>query len=105
MTFYLENVPEERKPLQKECPYLELCWSVFSRIRTEYREIRSRDGEVRSISPYSVEIRENEDQHNSECGHFLRSGRDEQNSIGKTESKNYRKKIETLLVNTIEQLW
>ena len=30
-------------------------WSVFSRIRTEY-------GEIRSISPYSVRIRENRDQ-------------------------------------------
>ena len=30
-------------------------WSVFSRIRTEY-------GEIRSISPYSVRMRENTDQ-------------------------------------------
>ena len=30
-------------------------WSVFSRIRTEY-------GEIKSISPYSVRIRENTDQ-------------------------------------------
>ena len=30
-------------------------WSVFSRIRTEY-------GETRSISPYSVRMRENKDQ-------------------------------------------
>ena len=30
-------------------------WSVFSRIRTEY-------GEIRSISPYLVRIRENTDQ-------------------------------------------
>ena len=28
------------------------CWSVFSRIRTEY-------GKIRSISPYSVQMREN----------------------------------------------
>ena len=33
-------------------------WSVFSRIRTEYGEIRS----IRSISPYSVRMRENTDQ-------------------------------------------
>ena len=32
-------------------------WSVFSRIRTEY-------GELRSISPYSVQMRENTDQKN-----------------------------------------
>ena len=50
----------------KKCPYSELFWSVFSRIRTEY-------GEILRISPYSVQIRENTDQNNSEQGHFLRS--------------------------------
>ena len=29
--------------------------------------------EIRSISPYSVRMRENADQNNSEYGHFLRS--------------------------------
>ena len=48
-------------------PYLELFWSAFSSIRTEYREIRS-------ISPNSVQMRENADQNNSEYGHFSRSG-------------------------------
>ena len=48
------------------CPYSELFWSVFSRIWTEYREIRS-------ISPYSVQIWESADQNNSEYGHFSRS--------------------------------
>ena len=38
---------------------------VFSRIRTEY-------GEMRSISPYSFRMQENMDQKNSEYGHFLR---------------------------------
>ena len=38
----------------------------FSRIRTEH-------GEIRSISPYSVGMRENADQSNSEYGLFLRS--------------------------------
>ena len=52
--------------LRKNCPYSELFWSVFSRIRTEY-------GEIRSISPYSVQMRENKDQNNSEYGHFFRS--------------------------------
>ena len=47
-------------------PYSELFWSAFSRIRTEYREISS-------ISPYSLRMRENADQHNSEYGHFSRS--------------------------------
>ena len=49
--------------LRKKCPYLELFWSVFSRIRTEYREILR-------ISAYSVWMRENTDQNNSEYGHF-----------------------------------
>ena len=41
-------------------------WSVFSHIWTEYAEIRS-------ISPYSVEIRENTVQKNSALGYFSRS--------------------------------
>ena len=52
--------------LRKKWPYSELFWSVFSHIRTEY-------GEIRSISPYSVRMRENVDQNNSEYGHFSRS--------------------------------
>ena len=47
--------------LREKCPY-----SAFSRIRTEYREILR-------ISPYSVRMRENKEQNNSEYGHFLRS--------------------------------
>ena len=39
-------------------------WSVFSRIWTEYG---------RSIFPYSLRMRENIDQKNSECGQFSRS--------------------------------
>ena len=46
--------------------YLELFCSVLSRIRTEY-------GEIRSISQYSVRMRENMDQNNSEYGHLVRS--------------------------------
>ena len=45
---------------------MELFWSVFCGIRTKY-------GEIRSIFPYSVRMRENADQNNSEYGHFLRS--------------------------------
>ena len=55
-----------RLKLSKRCSYSELFWSAFSRIRTEYAEIRS-------IFPYSVQMRENADQNNSEYGHFLRS--------------------------------
>ena len=52
--------------LRKKCSYPELLWSVFFRIRTEY-------GEILRISPYSVQMRENTDQNNSEYGHFSRS--------------------------------
>ena len=48
------------------CPYSELFWSAYSCIQTEY-------GGMRSISPYSVPMRENADQNNSEYGHFSRS--------------------------------
>ena len=49
-----------------KCPYSEFFWSVFSRIVTEY-------GEILTIPPYSVWMRENMDQKNSEDGHFSRS--------------------------------
>ena len=52
--------------LRKKCSYTELFWFVFSRIRTKY-------GDMRSISPYSVRMRESMDQNNSEYGQFLRS--------------------------------
>ena len=49
--------------LRKTYPYLELFWSIFSRIRTEY-------GEILRFSRYSVRIRENTDKNNSKYGHF-----------------------------------
>ena len=52
--------------LREKCPYLELFWFAFSRIRTEY-------GETHRISPESVRMRENADQNNLEYEHFLRS--------------------------------
>ena len=52
--------------MRKKCPYSELFWSVPSRIRTEY-------GEMLRIYPYSVRMRQNVDQNNSEYRHFLRS--------------------------------
>ena len=52
--------------LRKRCLYLELYWSAFSRIRTEY-------GEILRISSYSVQTRENADQNNSKYRHLLRS--------------------------------
>ena len=47
--------------LRKKCPYLELFWSTFSRILTEY-----------GISPYSVLMRGNVNENNSEYGRFSR---------------------------------
>ena len=54
-----------RTALREKCPYSEIFWSVFSRIWTEYREIRS-------IFPYSIQIPENKDQKKSEYEHFSR---------------------------------
>ena len=44
--------------LHKKYPQSELFWFVFSRIRTKY-------GEIRNISPYSVRMLENADENNS----------------------------------------
>ena len=52
--------------LREKCPYSELFWSAFSRIRTKY-------GEILCISPYSLRMREIGGQKNSEYGYFLRS--------------------------------
>ena len=62
---WLEKVQhfENAQPsLLKKCLY-----SSFSRIRTEY-------GEIRSIYPYLARMRENADQKNSEYEHFSCSG-------------------------------
>ena len=56
MTFQISET------LREKCPYLELFWSTFSRIRAEYGEILR----------YSLRMRDNTDQKNSEYGHFLR---------------------------------
>ena len=52
--------------LRKKCLFSELFWSVFSRFWTEC-------GEILRISPYSVRMRENTDQNNSEYVHFSRN--------------------------------
>ena len=52
MTRYQFQQPtycKENGLLRKKCPYSELYWSAFSRIWTEY-------GEIRSICPYSVQM-------------------------------------------------
>ena len=60
------NAEWDYPSLRQKCPYSELFWSVFSRIRAEY-------GEILRIFPYSGQMQENADQNNSEYGHFLRS--------------------------------
>ena len=55
--------------LRKKYPYSQLLWSVFSRLWTEYGETLR----ILRISPYSVQMRENADQNNSEYEHFLHS--------------------------------
>ena len=52
--------------LREKCPYSEFFWSMIYHIRTEC-------GEILHISPYSLWMRENKDQKNSEYGNFLRS--------------------------------
>ena len=56
----------KKMPLRKKCPYSEFFCSIFSRIWTEY-------GEILRISLYSVRMRRNMDQKNSEYGHFSSS--------------------------------
>ena len=56
----------ERVTLREKCPYSEFFWSLLSRIRREYVEIPL-------ISLYSVPMRENKDQKNSQNLHFSRS--------------------------------
>ena len=53
-----------KNSLREKCPYSELFWSAFSRIRTEYS--------------YSVRMRENSDQNNSNYRHFLHTDNWEQ---------------------------
>ena len=50
----------------KKCPHLELFLPVCSCIRTER-------GEIVHISPYSIRIGKNIEQHNSKCEHFSHS--------------------------------
>ena len=64
--FWIFTFKNEFLSLRENCSYLEFFWSVFSRILTEY-------GEILRISPYSVRMRKNKDQKNSEYGHLLRS--------------------------------
>ena len=51
LPFPILNKKDSHWSLREKCMYSKFFWSVFSRIRTEY-------GEIRSISPYSVRLRE-----------------------------------------------
>ena len=52
--------------MRKNCPNTEFFWPVFFHIWDEH-------GDLRSKSPYSVQIRKNTDQKNPVFGHFSRS--------------------------------
>ena len=60
-TVNMINKRNIKHALCEKCSYSELFWSEFSRIQTEYGQMQS------------IRRRENEDQNNSEYGHFLRS--------------------------------
>ena len=64
-----------RPTLREKWAYSEFFWSLFSLIWTKY-------GELRSISLYSVRMRENTDQKNSEYRHFSR--------CAKSDNENWR---------------
>ena len=51
---------------REKCPYSEFCWSLFSRIWAVCRDLPCK-------SLYSVVMRENTGQKNSEDGHHIRS--------------------------------
>ena len=66
-----KNLSRLRFTLGEKCPYLELFWYTFSCIRTEYGEMLRI--QTFRISLYSVRMRKNKDQNNSEYGGLLRS--------------------------------
>ena len=78
-----------RQTLREKSPYSEFFWSAFSRFRIEY-------GEVRSISPYSVQMRENADQKNYEQGHFSNNDRNSYNNKSFTKTFVIKRLFKTL---------
>ena len=66
ITLLIHWVSYWKPTLCEKCPYSEFFWSAFSCVQTEH-------GEIFRISLYSVHMRENAKQNNSEHGHFLRS--------------------------------
>ena len=85
--------------LRGKYPYSELFWSVSSHIQTEY-------GEIWGTSPYSLQMRENTDQNNSEFGHFLRSDSSSHDlrSFFMILASNI-ENIESLLARSTETIW
>ena len=67
---YSDNISIQNKyisvKLRETNPYSEFSWSVFSRIWTEY-------GEIRNVSPYLVQMLENANHKNLEYGYNSRS--------------------------------
>ena len=72
-------------------------WKLFIIIRTEY-------GEIRSISPYSVRIRENTDEENSQYGHHLCSAFHCFKSHKKTKTKKIDEAILSQSLNWVFQI-
>ena len=68
ITEFSKYLCQKLHTLRKKCPYSELFWFVFSRIWIAYVEILLN-------CQYSVRMRENTNQNNSEYGHFTRSDR------------------------------
>lgn len=64
--YWLFHVPNINITLRGKYPYLELFWSAFSCIRTEY-------GKILRITLYSVQMRKKMEQKNSEYWLFSRS--------------------------------
>ena len=94
--FIEQGVILKRRWLRRKCPYSELFWSAFSRIR------------ILRISPHSVQMRKNADQNNSEYGHFSRSGwhmmtRNTRDCQRFMKSKLTEKYDKPLLFATVEQ--
>ena len=56
MCKFFSSIIAAEHSLREKCPYLELFWSVFSQIRTEYGEIL-RIQWILHISPFSVRMR------------------------------------------------
>ena len=64
--FFLKKKKNLSVILREKCLYSEFFWFAFSRIWTEY-------GEMRCIFPYSARMQENTDQKSSKYGYFSHS--------------------------------